>query len=184
MSIATRTGDLGTTGLMYGRRVSKTDARVETYGTVDELTSQLGMARATTPLPWVNGEILIIQKQLVNLMGELAVGVEDLERYHKDARFPKLTAEALAHLDELVKKIESEKITFDGWATPGDSIAAASLDVARTICRRAERMVVGLQEKSGLEHGLIIKFLNRLSDVLWLLARYTETQRVADSGKA
>jgi cob(I)alamin adenosyltransferase len=176
MSIATRTGDLGTTALMYGRRVSKTDSRVETYGTVDELSSQLGIVRATTPSPWVNGQVLIIQKNLVNLMGELATGIEDLDRYRKDDRFPKLTPEALDHLDSLVKEIENQKITFDGWATPGDSLSSAALDVARSICRRAERRVVGLQEKSNVDHGLTIKFLNRLSDVLWLLARYTETK--------
>lgn len=175
MSIATRTGDLGSTGLMYGRRVSKTDPRVETYGTVDELTSQIGMARATTPSPWVKEELLKIQKALVPLMGELAVGIEDIERYRKDDRFPKPQPEGLAHLDELVKKLEDQKIRFDGWATPGDSLGAATLDVARTICRRAERLVVSTQEASKIEHSLAIKYLNRLSDVLWLLARYTET---------
>lgn len=175
MSIATRTGDLGTTGLMYGRRVSKTNPRVETYGTVDELNCHLGMARASSPSPWIKEELFAIQKQLVSLMGELAVGAEDVERYREDERYPKLTPDALAKLDELVKKVEGEKITFDGWSTPGDSIGSAALDMARTVCRRAERLVVGLQEKSGIEHGLVIKYLNRLSDVLWLLARYTET---------
>jgi len=175
MSIATRTGDLGSTGLMYGRRVSKTNPRVETYGTVDELSSQIGLARASTPSPWIKEELFKIQKQLVPLMGELATAVEDIERYRKDDRYPKLQPEALTHLDELVTKVEAEKISFDGWATPGDSLAAATLDVARTICRRAERLVVGTQDISKIEHSLAIKYLNRLSDVLWLLARYTET---------
>lgn len=176
MSIATRTGDLGSTGLMYGRRVSKTNPRVETYGTVDELSSQLGMARATTPSPWLREEIEKIQKQLVPLMGELAVGAEDLERYRKDERYPKLLPDALTPLDELVAKFEADHIRFDGWATPGDSLAAATLEVARTTCRRAERLVVGTQETTRIEHALAIKFLNRLSDVLWLMARYTETK--------
>lgn len=175
MSIATRTGDLGTTGLMYGLRVAKNNPRVETYGTVDELSSQIGMARATTPSPWIAEQLFGIQKQLVPLMGELATGIEDIERYRKDDRYPKLQPEALSELDALVAKIESEKISFDGWATPGDSLAAATLDVARTICRRAERLVVSTQDASKIEHNLAIKYLNRLSDVLWLLARYTET---------
>lgn len=182
MSIATRTGDLGTTALMYGRRVSKTNPRVETYGTVDELSSQLGLARASSPADWIREELFKVQKELVKLMGELATGVEDVERYRKDERFPKLQPEALDHLDALVKRLEDDKITFDGWATPGDSLAAATLDVARSTCRRAERLVVGTQETSGIEHALIIKYLNRLSDVLWLMARYTETH--FPSGKA
>lgn len=175
MSISTRTGDKGTTALMYGRRVSKTNVQVETYGCVDELNTQLGMARATSPSEWIGNELLVIQKELVTLMGELAVGSEDILRYRSDSHFPKLTPEALAHLDELVRKIESEKITFEGWATPGDSLASATLDVSRTVCRRAERLVVGIQEKHGVEHTLTIQYLNRLSDLLWLFARYTET---------
>jgi cob(I)alamin adenosyltransferase len=174
MSIATRTGDIGKTSLMYGRRVEKFDLRVETYGTVDELNAALGMARAQAELPLVKTELLLIQKQLVALMGELAVAPVDAERYAKD-KYPKLEPEMLQHLDDLVAKIESEKITFDGWATPGANVASAALDVARTTCRRAERLVVKLTaaEENGL---LVIKYLNRLSDLLWLMARYTETQ--------
>jgi cob(I)alamin adenosyltransferase len=131
MSIATRTGDMGKTSLMYGRRVEKFDLRVETYGTVDELNAALGMARAQAGLPLVQTELLLIQKQLVALMGELAVAPQDAERYAKD-KYPKLKPEMLQHLDDLVAKIEKEKITFDGWATPGASVASAALDVART----------------------------------------------------
>jgi cob(I)alamin adenosyltransferase len=174
MSIATRTGDRGKTGLMYGRRVEKFDARVETYGTVDELNSALGLARAHAVLPLVQTELLLIQKQLVALMGELAVAPEDAERYAKD-KYPKLTPEMLQHLDDLVAQIEKEKITFDGWATPGASVASAALDVARTVCRRAERLVARLAVANEVD-PLVIQYLNRLSDLLWLMARYTETQ--------
>lgn len=173
MSIATRTGDQGKTSLMYGRRVAKYDLRVETYGTVDELNSALGMARAQATVPLVKEEILLIQKQLVALMGELAVAPEDAERYAKD-KYPKLTPEMLQHLDDLVAKIEKEKITFEGWATPGASVASASLDVARTTCRRAERLVAKLASANDVDL-LVIRYLNRLSDILWLMARYTET---------
>src|SRR5271170_5412373 len=92
MSIATRTGDMGKTGLMYGRRVEKYDLRVETYGTVDELNAALGLARAHAELPLVQTELLLIQKQLVALMGELAVAHEDTKRYEKD-KYPKLSPE-------------------------------------------------------------------------------------------
>jgi cob(I)alamin adenosyltransferase len=173
MSIATRTGDLGKTSLMYGRRVEKYDPRVETYGTVDELNAALGLARAHAELPLVKEELLAIQKQLVALMGGLAVAPEDAERYIKD-KYPKLTPEMLQHLDDLVTRIEGEKITFDGWATPGASVAAGALDVARTTCRRAERLVARLAGGSELDL-LAIRYLNRLSDLLWLFARYTET---------
>jgi cob(I)alamin adenosyltransferase len=174
MSIATRTGDMGKTSLMYGRRVDKFDLRVETYGTVDELNAALGMARAQAALPFVKEELLLIQKQLVALMGELAVAPQDAERYAKD-KYPKLEPAMLTHLDELVAKIEKEKITFDGWATPGASVASAALDVARTTCRRAERLVAKLAASNEIDL-LVIRYLNRLSDLLWLMARYTETQ--------
>ncbi len=174
MSIATRTGDQGKTGLMYGRRVDKFDPRVEAFGTVDELNAALGMARAQAKLPLVTTELLLIQGQLVALMGELAVAPEDAERYAKD-KYPKLTPEMLQHLDDLVVKIEGEKIRFDGWATPGASVASAALDVARTTCRRAERLVAKLAAVNEVG-ALVIQYLNRLSDVLWLMARLTETQ--------
>jgi len=158
---------------MYGRRVEKYDLRVETYGTVDELNAALGMARAYAELPLVKDELLLIQKQLVALMGELAVAPEDTERYAKD-KYPKLTPAMLQHLDDLVAKIEAEKITFDGWATPGGSVASGALDVARTTCRRAERLVAKLASANEIDL-LVIRYLNRLSDLLWLMARYTET---------
>jgi cob(I)alamin adenosyltransferase len=173
MSIATRTGDQGKTSLMYGRRVEKFDLRVETYGTVDELNAALGLARAHAQLTLVTTELLLVQKQLVSLMGELAVAPEDAERYAKD-KYPKLTPQMLQHLDDLVAKIEKEKITFDGWATPGANVASAALDVARTTCRRAERLVAKLASSNEVDR-LVIRYLNRLSDLLWLMARYTET---------
>ena len=172
MSIATRTGDDGTTALMFGRRVRKDDPRVEAYGTVDELNAALGVARAQANRPRVAEELLAIQQQLVALMGELAVAPEDLERYRAAGKYPKLEASALAKLDELVAWLEAEKISFDGWATPGANLGAAALDMARTICRRAERRVVELNDA---ETRLAIRYLNRLSDVLWLMARFSET---------
>ena len=174
MSIATRTGDQGKTSLMYGKRVEKFDLRVETYGTVDELNAVLGLARAHAELPLVKTELLLVQKQLVALMGELAVAPEDTERYKKD-KYPKLEPAMLQHLDDLVAKIEGEKIIFEGWATPGASVASAALDVARTVCRRSERLVAQLAASNEIDLQ-VVRYLNRLSDLLWLMARYTETQ--------
>jgi cob(I)alamin adenosyltransferase len=118
---------------------------------------------------------LIIQKDLVVLMGELATAVEDLQRYLKDG-FVRVTPDLTARLEVLVKTIEKQKISFHGWATPGDNIPSATLDVARTVCRRAERRVCALQESGRLENPEIIVYLNRLSDLLWLLARWNENQ--------
>ena len=174
MSIATKTGDNGTTGLMYNRRVSKCHPRVEAYGAVDELNTAIGLARATAQHDFIGENLLRIQKDLVVLMGELATQIEDLPRYIKDG-FSIVTAEMTAKLDVLVKEIESQKVSFKGWATPGANLNSAALDVARTTCRRAERRVCALQENNQLRNSEIIIFLNRLSDTLWLLARWVET---------
>ena len=175
MSIVTRTGDTGTTGLMYNRRVSKCDPRVEAYGNVDELNSSLGLARALTRHPFVHENIFAIQKSLVTVMGELATRVEDLDRYAKDG-YPLVTGELVKNLDVLVVEIEAQKISFKGWATPGATPDAAALDVARTTCRRAERSVCALQQADQLRNPEIIIYLNRLSDLLWLFARWVESQ--------
>src|SRR4030095_2839595 len=101
MSIATKTGDSGTTGLMYNRRVSKCHPRVEAYGSVDELNTAIGLARATAQHDFIRDNLLLIQKDLVILMGELATQVEDLPRYAKDG-FSIVTAEMTTKLDKLV----------------------------------------------------------------------------------
>ncbi len=175
MSIATKTGDKGTTGLMYNRRVPKNHPRVEAYGCVDELNAALGLARATGKDDFVTDNLLLIQKELVIVMGELATAVEDLPRYVKDG-FQLVKPEMTAKLDQLVKEIEAQKITFKGWATPGASEHSAALDVARTVCRRAERRVCALHESGQLDNPEIIVFLNRLADLLWLFARWVETK--------
>ena len=174
MSIVTKTGDQGTTGLMYNRRVSKCHPRVEAYGCVDELNAAMGVARATAPDNFARTNLLAIQKDLVTLMGELATAVDDLPRYVKDG-FSLVTPELTAKLDELVKELEAQKIDFKGWATPGANARAAALDMARTVCRRAERRVCALHEAGQLQNAEIIVYLNRLADLLWLFARRAET---------
>jgi cob(I)alamin adenosyltransferase len=173
MSIVTKTGDQGTTALMYGRRVSKCHPRVEAYGCVDELNAAMGMARATAAESFVRDNLLTIQKDLVILMGELATAVEDLPRYVKDG-YSLVTPDMTAKLDKLVGEIEAQKVSYKGWATPGATANSAALDVARTVCRRAERRVCALQEASQLQNAEIIVYLNRLADLLWLFARRVE----------
>ena len=175
MSIATKTGDKGTTGLMYNRRVSKCHPRVEAYGSVDELNAAIGLARATATHDFVKENLLAIQKDLVTLMGELATAVDDLPRYVKDG-YSLVTPQLTAKLDKLVGEIEEQKVSFKGWATPGANTNSAALDVARTVCRRAERRVCELHEAGQLQNSEIIIFLNRLADLLWLVARWVETK--------
>jgi cob(I)alamin adenosyltransferase len=175
MSIATKTGDSGTTGLMFNRRVSKNHPRVEAYGVVDELNAAMGMARATAQHKFVSENLLLIQKDLVLVMGELATQIEDLPRYVK-AGYSIVSSELTAKLDKLVQEIEAQKVSFKGWATPGANLNSAALDVARTTCRRAERRICALQESNQLQNPEIIIYLNRLSDTLWLLARWVETK--------
>jgi cob(I)alamin adenosyltransferase len=175
MSIVTKTGDDGTTGMMYGRRVPKSHPRIAACGAVDELNAALGLARAsgdTTPL-------LPIQKELVGLMGELATVDEDMPRYIKDG-YPVISAEAVARLDQLAARLESEIPPVKDWVMPGANPESAALDYARTVCRRAERDI------SALEVGnpQILIYLNRLSDVLWLMARWCERPTPRHSRRA
>ena len=175
MSIATKTGDSGTTALMYNRRVPKTHPRMEACGSVDELNSALGLARATASHEFIRANLLAVQQDLIVLMGELATATEDLDRYLRDG-FKLLTPEATVKLNHLVAEIEGQKISFRGWATPGANLSAATLDVARGTCRRAERAVCALREAEELRNAELLVYLNRLSDALWLLARWAETR--------
>lgn len=180
MSIATKTGDSGTTGLIYGHRVPKNHARVEAVGSIDELNSALGLARATATENFVRDNLLWIQKSLVDVMGEVGVMLVDLPRYTKDG-YALVTPALTAKLDALVREIEAQNVSFKGWATPGATVNSAALDVARSVCRRAERRVFDLQSAGELPNGEVLVYLNRLSDLLWLFARWVETKTGADS---
>jgi cob(I)alamin adenosyltransferase len=176
MSIATKTGDAGETALMYGHRVPKTDPRVEAYGTVDELNAALGLVRATASEGIVRDVVLATQKELITLMGELAVADQDRSRYLKDG-YEVVTDSMVDRLTEVVNDLEQNyHVDFKHWATPGYSLSSAALDLARTTCRRAERRVVGLSDGTNYVNPASIRFLNRLSDILWLFARYIESK--------
>jgi cob(I)alamin adenosyltransferase len=171
MSIITGRGDDGDTDLLFNRRIAKTSARIEAIGCVDELNAALGLARATLPahagLPLVDA----VQEKLVGLMGLLATLPEDLERY-ANAGLTRLNAEDVAWIEAEGRRLESGTIRFHDWARPGSEgcAAKAALDFARTIARRAERAVLRLHEKEPVP-GEVRLFLNRLADLLWLLAR-------------
>lgn len=159
---------------MYGRRIPKDHPRVDAYGSVDELNAALGLARALTQKA---GKDLLekIQKALVGLMGELAVAPEDLHRYEADG-YARLQDVDLDLLDREIEKMEKAAPKARGWSTPGGSTAGAALDLARTVCRRAEREVWKLEKAQGSIRSLVPRYLNRLSDLLWLLERATETE--------
>jgi cob(I)alamin adenosyltransferase len=175
MSIVTRTGDDGTTGLMYGRRVAKHHPRVEAYGTMDELNAALGVARATATHEFITTALLQVQRDLVAIMGELATAAADQQRYVQDG-YPGFKPEMTATLESLIGRIEAEQVSPNGWATPGATLPAGALDLARTVCRRAERRISALHEQGELPNKAVLIHLNRLADLLWLMARWVESR--------
>jgi len=127
-------------------------------GAVDELNAAIGMARAATKHEFLRENLVIIQKELVNLMGELATLKEDFPKYLKDG-YSTIKPEMTARLEKTVREIEAQNINFKGWATPGANGSAASLDMARTVSRRAERRVCALQEAGELENKEILVYI-------------------------
>jgi cob(I)alamin adenosyltransferase len=170
VSIVTKTGDNGETSLMYSRRVPKTDPRVEAYGCVDELTAALGLVRASASDPFVTEQVLAVQKDLIVVMGELATATEDLQRYATDG-FQLTTAGMVDRIGALIQDLEKDKSLYPkDWVIPGANAVSAAMDLARTTCRRAERRVTALDGANAE----IVRYLNRLSDFCWILARYCE----------
>lgn len=174
MSIVTKTGDKGETSLMYGRRVSKADPQVDAYGCVDELTAALGLARSISTEKFLLDQILAAQKDLIVVMGELATTPQDRERYLKDG-FHVTTAEMIDRITAVIVDLEKDKSLYPkDWVIPGGTATSAALDFARTTCRRAERHIARFTADSKDFNAEILRYLNRLSDLLWILARYAE----------
>ncbi len=175
MSIVTKGGDGGETGLVGGVRVSKGSLRVEAYGAVDELTSQIGFARAICP-DAASGELLKdIQRELFAIGGELATPAPRADKA------PAVAAAMVERLTAEVRRIEAIDGVLDDWAIPGEHAASAALDVARAVCRRAERRVVQLAESGAEVRADLLAYLNRLSDLLWILGRQIETEAGVDA---
>jgi cob(I)alamin adenosyltransferase len=179
MSIATKTGDTGETSLMYGRRVPKTDARVEACGCIDECNAALGLARVSANDEFVREQIHAVQKELIVVMGELATAREGHGRYVQDG-FQLTTAGMVDRLTGVIDQLEKDKLLhFKDWAIPGSTLSSATLDLARTTCRRAERRVAQLAAEDPKFNGEILRYLNRLSDLCWLLGRFVEKESAA-----
>lgn len=176
-SIATRSGDDGTTSLLYGQRVPKDHPQIEAVGAFDELNAAIGAAKpalgTVARADDIRTLLTAIQKNLVALMGELACAQSDEARFAA-SKFSKLATADIARLDEAVAGLEARGLSFDGWATPGATAAAAMLDLARVAARRAERRLVALPGAGRSVRPELHQFANRLSDLLWLLAREAE----------
>lgn len=173
MSITTGRGDSGETDLLFGRRISKTSTRISALGAIDELNAALGIARCATHDDTQIAAIERIQDRLVALMGRLACHPDDAQRYTKQG-FSALTNEDLEEIETLARTIEAGHVRFTGWAVPGaeGSLGRAAIDFARAISRRAERELLALGEQAaGGALELERRYLNRLSDLLWLMAR-------------
>lgn len=168
MSISTKRGDAGQTGLAGGIRVSKSHIRVEAYGTVDELNASLGLARSFCQDEDLRNKTFAIQKELFRVGSALATPPES-----RKAQVP-VTEEMVDALTEQVHKIESIEGMLSDWSISGEHTAAAAYDVSRTVCRRAERNVVRLVEAGEAVEPTVLAYLNRLSDLLWLFGRKLE----------
>jgi len=166
VKIYTRTGDDGDTGLFDGTRVSKSDPRVAAYGDVDELNAWLGFVRASTDDPDVRTLLEQIQRDLFGLGARLADPAKRIaERVTKAA----VTPQDIARLEDSIDRLESELPPLRRFILAGGSTAGAALHIARTVCRRAERSIVGLGS-DAVEPELVI-YTNRLSDLLFVMAR-------------
>jgi cob(I)alamin adenosyltransferase len=176
MSIATKHGDKGDTGLIGGERVSKADVRVEAYGTVDELGAALGFARSICDDGEVRELAKTIQRELFTVAGAIASpagGAESKTTY--------VTPEMVEALTSHVDRIEATEGILSDWSLPGDHASAAAFDLARTICRRAERCVVRLAETGVEVNPQVVPYLNRLSDLIWLMGRLLELRAGVDA---
>ncbi len=174
MSIATKTGDKGQTSLVGGQRVSKSDPRVETYGTLDELGSVMGFARSICKNEKVAQATKAIQKDLFTVSASLA-SPED------DKKTNRVTQEMVGSLTKQVEEIEAIEGILGDWVLPGEDTVSAAYDVARTVCRRAERAAVRLDESGGGVDPLAVTYINRLSDLLWLFGRLVEKDAGVDA---
>ena len=171
MSIATKRGDGGETSLVGGARVSKANPRVECYGAIDELISQMGFARSICQDAEIRERLKALQRELYKVGAAIATPPESKKLAQE------VTAEMVDALDAEVHRIEGEPGVLADWSLPGELPDASALDVARTVSRRAERLAVALAEAGSIRNPHILAYLNRLSDLLWLFGRLIEARQ-------
>ena len=175
MSIATGKGDLGTTGLLYGQRVPKDHPQVEAVGAFDALNVEVGAARLLSESPRVRLLLSDIQRCLVALKGEVSTAEPDSER-HAQSAFARLQDSDLGVLDRAIADLESRSLRLDGWATPGSNPVSLAFDRARVAARSAERRLCSVNAAGRSLRPLLLRWSNRLSDLLWLLARESDSK--------
>lgn len=173
MKIYTKTGDAGQTGLFGGGRVSKDDPRVEAYGDVDELNASLGLARAVEMMPRVDEVLVPIQRDLFSIGALLAT--PDRAKMHDHLAKAQIDDGRIRELELAIDACEKELEPLRAFIVPGGTPKAAALHVARTVCRRAERRVIHLQKEVEIP-AIVVVYLNRLSDLLFTLARVANTR--------
>jgi cob(I)alamin adenosyltransferase len=173
-SIVTRGGDSGETSLLYGGRVPKDDLHTEAYGALDEAISALGLARAS--LAGVDealaARILALQRELFTVGAELATGRG--EHHLLEKHFATVTAAMVDAMEAEVHDLEARVPLPQAFVVPGGTVPAAALDLGRTFVRRAERRAVALRRAGELESAEVVRYLNRCSDLLFMLARQAE----------
>lgn len=173
MKVYTRRGDDGTTGLLFGGRVAKHDVRTAAYGTTDELVSALGMARAALrDQPQWHDAVLAIQRELFVVGAQLATLAEHWQRLEDGVS--RVTDAMVARVEQRIDALTEVWPLPDAFVVPGQQPAGAALDVARTVARRAEREVVAMHEAGLLPDDAPLRYLNRVSDELFVLARAVE----------
>src|SRR5207244_10713732 len=170
MSIVTKTGDKGETSLMYGRRLSKADPRVDAYGCIDELTAALGLARSVSTDKFLSDEIFAAQKDLIVVMGELATAPSDRERYLTDG-FHLTKAEMVDRITAVIFDLEKDTSLYPkDWVIPGGTAVSAALDFARATCRRAARRLAGSSPGEKHLDRELGRYVKRLCGICWFLA--------------
>lgn len=175
MSIVTKTGDKGMTSLYLGGRVRKDDPRVDLYGTLDELCSFLGMSKCLVKNKRIKSMIEDIQKNIFTICTELATKNQYADRLKK-----KIDKSGVNRIEECIKDLETKKVLLrKGFCVPGKNIISSTFDVARTVARRAERKIVTLTRKRVIRNEQILIYINRVSDLLYLLARLCEEKKYA-----
>ena len=172
--VYTKYGDKGETSLLYGGRVSKNSVHTEAYGITDEAVSAMGLGRSLSDDQKVKDILRDLQRELFTIAAELATDPDKYELFHQ--HFKPVTQEMVDNLEAIIDSLEEEFTMPQVFVLPGGSPASSAIDMGRTIIRTAERRVVALAEAGQLTNELILTYLNRLGDLLFVLARYEDRE--------
>lgn len=175
MKIYTKKGDDGTTGLLYGGRVGKDDPRTDVYGTVDEVVSALGLARGAGLVPQVEEVVVRLQREMFVVGAQLATREDNQPKLEDEVS--RVTGAMTERLEQDIDRLTTTHPLPQEFILPGETLASAGLDLARSTVRRAERKAVALQRADALPDPEVLRYLNRVSDLLFVLARYEEAAR-------